>query len=94
LCYEVFPDVPRPILDKTRHKSGPHADSIVGSAQAKPTDPLSNQLQQFSIQQTMASPTPSSAAPPAQTSDVHSVQSMNPKANQQSEGKKKKAKEG
>jgi hypothetical protein len=44
LC-EFFPDAPRYILDKTKHKYGPHADGIVGSTQANPTDPLSNQLQ-------------------------------------------------
>jgi hypothetical protein len=82
LIYEVFSDVPWSILDKTRHKFGPHADDIVGSAQSKPTDPLSNQLQQLSIQQTVDNPTPSSTAPPSQTSDVHNVQSTNPKANQ------------
>ena len=43
--YEVLPDVPRSILDKTRHKSRPHVDGIVGSAQAKTIDLLSNQLQ-------------------------------------------------
>jgi hypothetical protein len=47
LLYEVFPDVPRSILDKARHKFGPHVDGIVGSAQANPTDQLSNQLQQL-----------------------------------------------
>jgi len=45
LLYEVFPDAPRSILDKARQKSGPHVDGIVGSAQAKPTNQLSNQLQ-------------------------------------------------
>jgi hypothetical protein len=89
LLYEIFPDAPRSILDKTRQKSGPHVDGIVGSAQAKPADQLSNQLQQLSIQQTVASQTSSSVAPPTQTSDVHSVQSTNPKANQQADGKKK-----
>jgi hypothetical protein len=89
LLYEVFPDAPRSILDNTRHKSGPHVDGIVGSAQANPTDLLSNQLQQLSMQQTVANPTPSSVAPPAQTSYVHSVQSTNPKASQQAKGKKK-----
>jgi len=88
--YEVLLDAPRPTLDKTRHKSGPHADDIVGSTQENPTDPLSNHLQQFLIQQTVANPTPSSAAPLAQTSDVHNVKSTNPKANQQAKGKKKK----
>jgi hypothetical protein len=89
LLYEVFPDAPWSILDRTRHKSGPHADGIVGSAQTKPVDQLSNQLQQLSIQQTTASQTPGSAAPPTQTSDVHSVQSTNPKATQQPDRKKK-----
>jgi hypothetical protein len=80
--YEVFLDVPWSILDKTRHKSRPHANDIVGSAQEKLTYPLSNQLQQLSIQQTVSNPTPSSAAPSPQTSDVHNMQSTNPKANQ------------
>lgn len=80
--YEDFLDVPQSIIDKTRHKSGPHADNIVGSVQSNSNDPLSNQLQQSSIQQTVTSPNPSLVAPPTQTSNVHSVQSMNPKANQ------------
>jgi hypothetical protein len=42
--YEVLPDAPWSILDKTRHKSRPHADDIVGSTQAKPTDTLSKPI--------------------------------------------------
>jgi hypothetical protein len=38
LLYEVFPDAPWSILDKTRQRFGPHADGIVGSAQTKPVD--------------------------------------------------------
>jgi hypothetical protein len=45
LLYKVFPDAPRLILDKTRQRSGPHADGIVGSMQTNPADQLSNQLQ-------------------------------------------------
>jgi hypothetical protein len=56
LLYEVLPDAPRSILDKTRQRSGPHADGIVGSAQMKPVDQLSNQLQQLAIQQTSGQP--------------------------------------
>jgi hypothetical protein len=82
LLYEVFPDAPRSILDKTRQRSGPHADGIVGSVQMNPTDQLSNQLQQFSIQQTTTSQTTGSVVPPTQKSDVHSVQLTNPKATQ------------
>jgi hypothetical protein len=36
LLYEIFPDVPRSILDKARQKSGPHVDGIVGSTQEIP----------------------------------------------------------
>jgi hypothetical protein len=92
--YEVFPDAPWSILDKTRHKSGPHADDIVGSTQAKPTNPLSNQLQQLSIQQTVANPTPSSTAPPAQTSDVHMHAIDKPKGQPVARREEKTMKEG
>ena len=42
----------------------------------------------------MASQTTAFAAPPTQTSEVHSVQMTNPKATQQPEGKKKQCKKG
>jgi hypothetical protein len=57
LLYEILPDAPRSILDKTRQRVGPHVDGIVGSTQAKSIDPLSKQLQQLLIQQTAASQT-------------------------------------
>jgi hypothetical protein len=94
LLYEILPDAPRSILDKTRQKSGPHVDGIVDSAQVKPADQLSNQLQQLSIQETIASQTIGSTAPPTQTSNVHSVQLTNPKSNQQADGKKNRRKKG
>jgi hypothetical protein len=89
-----MPDAPCSILDKTRQRARPHADGIVGSAQTKPAEKLTKQLQQLSIQHTAASQTTSLAAPPTQTSEVHSVQLTNPKATQQSEGKKKQRKKG
>jgi hypothetical protein len=94
LLYQILPDAPRSILDKTRQRAGPHADGIVGSAQTKPAEQLTKQLQQLSIQHSAASQTTASAAPPTQTSEVHSVQTTNPKANQQPEGKKKQRKKG
>jgi hypothetical protein len=94
LLYEIFPDAPRSILDKTRQRVGPHADGIVGSAQTKPAEQLTKQLQQLSIQHTTANQTTVLAAPPTQTSDVHTVQSTNPKATQQPDGKKKQRKKG
>jgi hypothetical protein len=89
LLYQIFPDALRSIHDKTKQRSGPHADGIIGSAQTKPTNPLSNQLQKLSIQQTAASQTTSSATPPTQNLDVHSVKMTNPKATRQPDGKKK-----
>jgi hypothetical protein len=53
---------------------------------------LTKQLQQLSIQHSAASQTTALAAPPTQTSEIHSVQTTNPKANQQPEGKKKQRK--
>jgi hypothetical protein len=94
LLYQILPEAPRSILDKTRQRVGPHADGIVGSAQTKPAEQLTKQLQQLSIQHSAASQATASAAPPTQTSEVHSVQTTNPKANQQPEGKKKQRKKG
>jgi hypothetical protein len=94
LLYNILSDAQRLILDKTSQRVGPHADGIVGSAQTKPTEKLTKQLQQLSIQHLAASQTTSLAAPPTQTSEVHSMQSTNPKATQQLEGKKKQRKKG
>jgi hypothetical protein len=89
-----LPDAPRSILDKTRQRIGPHANGIVGSAQIKPVEQLMKQLQQLSIQHTTASQTTALAAPPTKTSDVHTVQSTNPKSTQQPKGKKKQRNKG
>jgi hypothetical protein len=89
LLYNIFPDAPRSILDKTRQRAGPNADGIVGSAQKKPAEQLTKQLHQLSIQHIAANQTTTLAAPPTKTSEVHTVQSINPKATQQPEGKKK-----
>jgi len=71
---EIFPNASQSILNKAKQKFGPHADGIVGSAHGKSNDMLSNQLQQFLIQQTVASQTSSSVVPPKQISDVHNAQ--------------------
>jgi hypothetical protein len=90
LLYNILSDATRSILDKTRQRVGPHADGIVGSAQTKPVEQLTKQLQQLSIQHSAANQTTALAAPPTQTSEVHSVQMTNPNSNQQPKGKKKK----
>jgi hypothetical protein len=74
MLYEILPDAPWSTFDKTKLKFGPHADGIVGSTQSNPTDQLSNQLQQLSLQQTVASQTSSLTSPTTQMLEVHSVQ--------------------
>jgi len=82
MLYDIFPNASWSTLDKAKKKFGPHAKSIVGSTQSKSTDLFLNQLKKLLIQHTVASQTPSLVVPPTQTSNVHSVQLMNPKANQ------------
>jgi hypothetical protein len=94
LFYEVLPDAPRSILDKTKHRSEPHDDGIVDSVKMNLVDQLSNQLQQLSILQTTDNQTTGSTSPPTQMSDVHSVKLTKPKATQQPNGKKKQQKKG
>jgi hypothetical protein len=92
LLYNILPDAPRSILDKNRQRVRPHVDGIVGSAQTKPAEQLTKQLQQLSIQHSAASQTTALASPPTQMSEVHSIQTTNPKATQQPEGKNKQRK--
>jgi hypothetical protein len=94
LLYDIFPDAPCSILDKTRQRAGPHANGIVGSAQTKPVEQLTNQLQQLSIQHTTTNQPTALAAPPTKILDVHTVQLTNPKATQHPEGNKKQQKKG
>jgi hypothetical protein len=67
LLYEILPDAPCSILDKTKQRVGPHADGIVGSAQTKHIEQLATQLQQLSIQHTTTSQITTLAAPPTKT---------------------------
>jgi hypothetical protein len=94
LLYNILPDAPRSILDKTRQRAGPHADGTIGSAQTKPIEQLKKQLQQLSIQHSVASQTTALVSPPTQMSEVHFMQTTNPKATQQPEGRKKQRKKG
>jgi hypothetical protein len=73
LLYNILPDAPRSILDKTRQRVGPHVDSIVGSTQTKPAEQLTKKLQQLSIQHSTASQTTALATPPTQMLEVHSM---------------------
>jgi hypothetical protein len=50
MLYDILPDTPRSTFDQTKPKSRTHANGIVGSTKRNPTDQLSNQLQQLSLQ--------------------------------------------
>ena len=45
MLYEIIPDAPWSTFDQTKSKSRPHVNGVIGSAQSKPIDKLSNQLQ-------------------------------------------------
>jgi hypothetical protein len=64
LLYNILPNAPRLILDKTIQRVRPHADGIVGSAQTKPAEQLTKQLQQLSIQHLAANQTTALTDPP------------------------------
>lgn len=89
MLYDILLDAPWSTFDLAKPKSGPHADGIVGSAQNKHTDLLSNQMKQLLLQQIVASQTSSMATPATQTPEVHTMQTTNPNGNQQPEEKKK-----
>jgi hypothetical protein len=82
MLYYIFLATLQSTLDKAKQKYGPHAYSILGSAQRNSMDLLSNQLQQLSIQQTVASQNLNLVVPPTQMLNIHSVQLANPKSNQ------------
>jgi hypothetical protein len=69
----------------------PHADGIIGSANAKSTYLVTNQLKDLFLSQPIAGQTLASSSTTTQSTDVHYVQSSsNPNGNQQPGGTKKK----
>jgi hypothetical protein len=90
MLYEIIPDAPRSNYDP-RKKPGPHADGIVGSANAKSTNLLTKQLKDLSLSQLVVGQDLTSSSTLTQSSNVNSIQSsMNPNGNQQLGGNIKK----
>jgi hypothetical protein len=90
MLYHLLPDAPRSTYDP-RKKPRPNADDIVGSANVKSADSVTNQLKELSLSQSAGGPASSVSSNPTQSADVHSVQSSsNPNGNQQPGGNKKK----
>jgi hypothetical protein len=54
MIYDILHDASWSTIDLTKLKARPHADGIMGSAKNNPIDKLSNQMQQLSLQHTMA----------------------------------------
>jgi hypothetical protein len=88
ILYEIIPDAPRSNNDP-RQNPGPHADGIIGSTNAKSADQVTNQMKNLSLNQSAVGQATTSSSP-TQSSEVHSVQSTNPKGNQQPRGNKRK----
>lgn len=74
-------------IDLAKPKLGPHVEGVLGSINSNTTI-LLNQLQQFSLQSAYVTHTTLSMSPP-QTLVVNVVKSLNPKGNQQYDGKNK-----
>jgi hypothetical protein len=90
MLYHLLLDATRSTYDP-RQKLGPHADGILGSANVKSIDSLTNQLKELSLSQFARGPASSVSSNPTQSTDVHSVQSStNPNGSRQPGGNKKK----
>jgi hypothetical protein len=69
----------------------PHADGIVGTANVKSADSVTNHLKELSLNQSVGGSASYVSSNPTQSVDVHSVQSSSqPNGNQQLGGNKKK----
>jgi hypothetical protein len=90
MLYHLLLDTPRSTYDP-RKKLGPHADGMLGSANVKSVDSLTNQLKELSLIQFARELTSSVPSNPTQSIYVHSVQSLtNLNGSQQLGGNKKK----
>jgi hypothetical protein len=90
MLYEIIPDTPRLNYDP-RQKPKLHADGIIGSANDKSIDLVTNQLKGLSLNHLVAGQASASSSTPTQLVDVHSVQSStNPNGNQQLGGNRRK----
>jgi hypothetical protein len=72
MLYHLLPEAPRSTYDP-RQNPGPHADGIVGSANVKSADSMTNQLKELSLSQSVGDPTSYVSSNPTQSADVCSV---------------------
>jgi hypothetical protein len=88
MIYEIITDALRSNYDP-RKNLGPHVDEIIGSTNAKSADQVTNQMQNWSLNQPAAGQATTSSSP-TQSLDVRSMQSTNPKGNLYPRGNKRK----
>ena len=81
MLYEIIPNAPPSSFDP-KVKPGPHVDGIVGCASVKPADSVAKQVGQLSINQSTSGQATDSSQP-AQTVNVHAVQTSDKNGNQQ-----------
>jgi hypothetical protein len=72
MLYEILPDAPRSNYDP-RQKPDTHDDDIIGSANAKSIDLVTNHLKYLSLSQPIAGQASTSSSTLTQSTDLHSV---------------------
>jgi hypothetical protein len=90
MLYHLLPNALRSTYNPMQNPEC-HADGIIGSANVKYVDSVTNQLKEFPLSQSIRGPASFVSSNPTQSTDVHLVQSSaNPNGNQQPGGNKKK----
>jgi hypothetical protein len=77
MLYEILLDSSRSNYDP-RQKPGPHADGIIGSANAKSTDLVTNQLKDLSLSQIVVGQDSTSSSTPTQSMEMCILYSHRP----------------
>ena len=91
MLYDLTLHATRPSMDPSKPILGPHVDGVVGLVSHAFVGQLTRQMGQMTISSnpSMIAPTSQNVSFPTQTSDIHSIQSTNPKNAQKPRGKQK-----
>jgi hypothetical protein len=81
MLYDLTLHANRPSMDPSKPILGPHVDGVVGLVSHAFVGQLTRQMGQMTISYnpSMIAPTSQNVSFPTQTSDIHSIQSKNPK---------------
>ena len=91
MLYDLPLHATRSSMDPSKPILGPHVDGVVGLVSYAFVGQLTRQMGQMTISYnpSMIAPTSQNVSFPTQTSDIHSIQSTNPKNAQKPRGKQK-----